>query len=361
MILANTKATGYSLGLPLFWPEHPEQLSTGLLKGVSITLCPDDSVKTYPDMLELFITKYSISSGRISLTIANTAGIICSLDAQLNTYYTVYPLEGASPWFLGGWVSLYPPTTDGNINLIGAQINPLYIYLCKQQTYTPSYFTLYKETLVSGAVCGTAEATGGDVTIASAVLSSIPIASLTVQDTADVKFGSTWTSGALAVSGAAATAVTSAQPVDSTSIYYINGNPISAGGSYVITLPEGWVVSGAHVVDGVTLCAQIGCTRTTPSCPSTDPIVDILGPQNFAGSNPLHFAFSAIGGTYKFNSTAVESARFNAEYEDGGLRWCEFSSQHDAGFSGGCVTSAVPAMGSDGGTHDIIREGNNAD
>lgn len=333
MILANTKNTGYSLGLPLFWPEHPDQLSTGLVDGISITL------EYLTAGTELSITKYAVADGRVSLTISNGAGIVCYLDAQLGTDYAVYSLSGTIPEFLGGWVSMYPPVEERLIDLTGARINPLYVYLCPQTTYARNSFNLYTEEIVSGGLC-----TGGDTSItpviSGAIISSADLAELVVSDTADVSFTSTLTSGALVVSGTTDNGVTSAQPIDSTNIYTVNGNPISNGG-YTINLPEGWVVRAANGSNSGAVCAQIGNTSTETSCPVGDPIVEILGPQNFAGNNPLELAFSTSGGIIEFDPAAVRAARFNAEYEEGsdgfGLRWCEFSEKHDGPTSGGCV------------------------
>ena len=319
MILANTKATGYSLGLPLFWPNDPTQLSTGIIQGISISL----RLPTGSSPAPLYINKYSIQGSHVTMSI-NGAGIICSLDVSLSDTYATYPLQGASDAFLAGWVGLYPQTADRLLNLQGAQINPMYVHISYDESPDFGNFTLVETPITSGETSGawmSGNLVASGAVGAATVLSSIPLQELVVADSPNVGFSSTVTSGGVVYTGIADTAVTSAEPVDSVSIRYINGNPVS-GGVYTLKLPDNWVVMGNE------LCARVGNPSNTPSCTTVDVIQETLGPQNFPNENPLSVAFP--GGNLNLTPIYNGTVKFNAEYENGGLVWSQFSSQHDA-------------------------------
>ena len=296
MILANTKTTGYSLGLPLYWPSDPAQLSTGIIQGLSISLLlnAEDAVP------ELEITKYAVQGNHVSLAISGP-NIFCSMEGDLSDAYTVYTLESSSPEFLRGWVGLYPDSTEKLMNLTGARINPLYIHASIRQEVAPGVFCLRN---------------GGQV------VTSTSLIGMTVKTTADVTVTSTFESGGIVYDTEVNTSVTPAEGVDSSSIYYINGLPVSANGEATLQLPTGWTVMGNK------LCARVGNPSTTPSCVATDYITEGLGPQNFAGDyNPLSAAFD--DGVLNMSPIYNGTVRFNAEYEPGGLVWDELSAQHD--------------------------------
>lgn len=296
MILTNTKATGYSLGLALYWPEDPSQLSTGLIQGISISLLLDPNTPI-PD---LRITKYSVVDNHVSLSISD-GDLFCSMEGDLSDGYAIYALESTSPAFLRGWVGLYPNSTDRLINLVGAKINPLYIHASIRQTVDAGIFCLRN---------------------GSQIVTSTSLIDLSVESTADVAVTSTVESGGIVYSASVNDSIIPAESVDSSSIYYVNGSRVS-GGIFQLYLPEGWTVMGNE------LCARVGNESTVPSCMATDYITEELGPQNFAGNyNPLSVAFPD-GSTLDMTDIYNGTTKFNAAYENGGLLWNEFSEQHD--------------------------------
>ena len=306
MILANTKVNGYSLGLPLFWPEDPAQLSSGIIQGISISLVlPRGAIPP-----QLFVNKYSIYGRQISLTINSVSGIVCSLSATLSDTAAVYALQKESSIFLGGWVTLYPREDERLINLNGAQINPMYVHAGYSTAIDFGKFTLVGHTVSSGAVTNTT------------VLSSVPLTQLAVSDSPEITVSENGGAYNCSVNSAAI----GATPIDNTNIYYVNGVPVSNGGA-TLSLPSTWVVMGNN------LCARVGNPADTSSCPSVDVIQDELGPQNFPGENPLSVAFDA-NGRLNLNPIYNGTTKFNSEYEPAnnpgvGLLWNELSTQHD--------------------------------
>ena len=306
MILANTKVNGYSLGLPLFWPENPAQLSSGIIQGISISLIlPQGTVPP-----QLFVDKYSIYGRQVSLTINSASGIVCSLSATLSDTAAVYTLQRESSIFLGGWVTLYPREDNRLINLEGAQVNPMYVHAGYTADVNFGSFTLVDHTVSSGTILSTT------------VLSSVPLSQLAVGDSPEI----TVAQSAGVYSCSVNSTASGAQPVDNTNIYYVNGQPVDSG-TASLPLPDTWVVMGNS------LCARVGNPADASSCPSVDVIQDTLGPQNFPGENPLSSAFDADG-LLNLDPIYSGSVRFNSEYEPAdnpgaGLIWNQFSTQHD--------------------------------
>lgn len=319
MILANTKATGYSLGLPLFWPEDPTQLSTGIIQGISISLrLPAGSVPS-----ALYIDKYSIQGNHVTMTV-NGDGIVCSLDVSLSDTYATFPLQGASDIFLAGWVALYPQNGDRQLNLQGAQINPMYIHASYDESPDFGNFTLVEAPVTSADTSGawmSGNIAASGIVGSTTVLSAAPLQTLRMVASPEVGLSSAFVSGDLVYTGIPNTAVTRAEPVDSVSIRYINGNPVS-GGVYTLKLPDSWVVMGNE------LCARVGNPSDLPSCTTVDVIQETLGPQNFPDNNPLSVAFP--GGALNMAPIYNGTIKFNSEYESGGLVWSQFSTLHDA-------------------------------
>lgn len=298
MILANTKATGYSLGLALYWPNNPTQLSTGLIQAVSLSfLLPKNAKIPTPE-----ITKYTVADNQLSLAISWDDGF-CTMTGALSNSYTVYSLESTSEQFVGGWVGLYPNTEERHLNLVGAFINPLFVHVSIETPTQNPQFRLRQGTSST---------------------ETIPLTSLRVSTTPDVVVTSSGdvSGGGIVYSCSANEALTPSIPVDSSSIYYINGSAIRADGHASLLLPSGWTAVGNG------LGARIANPSNTPSCVAQDYIVEALGPQNFADhGNPLAIAFS--GGSLNLAPIINGEVLFNSEYEGNGLRWDQFSPQHD--------------------------------
>lgn len=327
MILANTKVTGYSLGLPLFWPEDPTQLSTGIIQGISISLVLPTGIQAPA----LFINKYSLSDNHLTLGIGSADAIICSLDVDLSEGFFVYPLQAEDDSFLGGWVGLYGISGERLLNLRGAQINPFYIHASYQNSPDFGSFTLVDNVINQSGGASTAWLSGGIVssgaTISTNVVSTAALEQLVMSDSPDVFITSNLgpDGGIVYVTNTDSGEIV-AEGVDNISIRYINGIPVS-GGTATINLPDTWVVMGNN------LCARVGNPSNVPSCVAVDVIHEDLGPQNFPGTNPLEVAFS--GGVLDLTPIYNGTVRFNADYELGsdssaGLVWSEFSQHHDA-------------------------------
>lgn len=315
MILTNTANTGYSLGAPLYWPSEIPIAAASLIQGLSINIQLTEAMPTVP---ELFLTKYTVERGRISLAISGD-GLFCSMDGELPNGYALYPLVGEAKEFIAGWVCIYAPEDIGTINISGARINPLYVHANPPITTSAYYFELYDEVANFGQP------------IASTLVASADGRQLFPTSSPDVSV-STNSRGDAATYSVNGGVATSAAAVDSTSIYYINGSRVSSGGVFTLSIPETWTVHANG------LCAYIANTSTKTSCVDNNYIVEMLGPQNYpdSASNPLRSAFS--DGELNLDPIYAGTVRFNSEYEgNGGLIWSSLSDQHDGITDGGTV------------------------
>ena len=287
MILAQTKATGYSLGLPLWWPGNDSQLSTGWLQGISLTLTGGP--------YNVVLTRYRRVGKNLSLTFSVNSTLLCSLSTTLGTKPATYTLQGENPQFVSGYVTFYGDDSDiEELDLTGAQVCPKYItYISPATVSTP------KLQLVN-MVNGEPETT------------SVELSDLEVIDSPTVR-GETSDKNAIFT----VIAEPLLQPIQETSwVASING------GGGILYLPPGWVVASTAPAG-----AKLGRTAEESSC--VDYLAQQINPNNFSIECPLSGVLDDRG---NFSFQKVVCSRYNTEYENGGvgLAWNEFSTIHDA-------------------------------
>lgn len=298
MILTNTKTTGYSLGLPLWWPDNATQVSTGWLQGITLTLKGDPR--------PVFLTKYYRKDRQLSLTIADKDELLCSLNITLGSGPKSYPLQAESTNnFISGAITFYNLTAETEVDLTGAQICPKYITFIKEAAQTRPVFTLAN---ISD---------DGKIVEETAQLSELDVeSSNTITVTGSTELTLT----------AVETPILSITPAGQNILRTINGS-ISAN----LIFPDNWVI---RVISDS--CIAVGVVSDVSSCPDSDIISQRLNPGNYTRSCPLDLAFVDDAGnpTNTFNLKKIVCRRYNTEYEisskgGAGLEWSEFSELHD--------------------------------
>lgn len=299
MILASTKFNGYSLGSPLWWPNDPENISTGWLQGISLTLKGTPSA--------IYLTKYSRVEGDLRLIFSSDNELICSLHAKIGTRPTTYRLTPESNRFVDGYVTFYGPKYIEELDLSGTQVCPKYIIFMSEQSVAQKVFTLAQPT--------------PDGKIA---LTTVPVNELTLEDSDSVSISATNTIGtySLTESEELIDVVT-----EDTNTYTISGIRPNSSGLVQIDLPADWLmtkVGPSHI--------KIGAKGQQSSCPDADYINKKLSPGNFTRICPLEAYFTTVNGESVLDMEKIVCSKFNTEYENGGsgLDWNEFSSLHDA-------------------------------
>jgi len=299
MLLTQTKTTGYSLGLPLWWPDIPDRVSTGWVQGISLTL--RGAPRT------VYLTKYQRLNKNLKLVFSDGLGLLCSLDAKIGTKPEVYRLSSLSSDFIDGYVTFCGPNYADELDLSGAQVCPKYI------TFISDSETHRKELVIVQA------------TVSNEILSVVTadLSVLTVTNSTSVATTITNDFNYILEDVVATVDVV----IEDNNVYTISGAPSDGVGNVLIELPSDWriVKVGADHI-------KIGITGTRSSCPDADYINQRLSPGNFAQSCPLEAVFSTIGNKSILDMQKVVCAKFNTDYENGGngLSWDDFSTFHDS-------------------------------
>ena len=293
MILGHTKLNGYSLGLPLWWPDDQTNISTGWLQGIHLV------VTGVPQ--GVYLSRYQRDNRKLDLVFSLEDEILCSLSARVGSKPETFKLTAMSNKFVEGYVTFYGPDTVEEVDLTGAQVCPKYITFVDHTTAISGTFTLAQTTPDN-----------------KLTFSSVPLNTLTVVSSSTV------------IATESADVVLTIESLDvpilfeDSNLYTINGDLPDSNGNINITLPKDWAVSQVSNSQ-----VKIGIIGQGTSCPDASYIDQRLNPGNFTQDCPLSIAFSGSNGT--FDLEKIVCHRFNTMYEhDGaGLAWNEFSALHD--------------------------------
>lgn len=315
MILTAVQNTGYSLGLPLWWVSEPTKLTTGCVQGISMTLSGTPT--------DVFLSSYRRTESGIGLTFSTIHGILCSVYTSLTDETQTVELRnetsaGSPVRFLSGCVTLYPNTTDTDLDLTGARVCPKYVIFVDDNAPNTPQFKLVAQ-----------NSDGTEWTVGT-----VDVQDLTVEDSPEVAFTITSSGGVISYTGVNVAAdQTLAELADTGDIFYINGTPVTSG-AYIFHLPalganSSWESEGWRVSPDSGGCIKIAMQAQTPSCVPED-YAARLSPSNYTHECPLDIAFPS--GALVMDE--IYDRRFNPEYEVGsggsaGLVWDEFSQQHD--------------------------------